>query len=253
MAGLALLLLLSGCQSGEQMRLARIASTAGAPPLAALLTPSPAPLPVFLDEFGGPLDPGWSWQDEDTSRWNLEGDGWLAIKGAEGSIVQGESQANILWRSLPGGSFEVSIHLASQPLFDSQRAGLLLYHDPQHYIALSQGYCSECVLGGTGVFLEYQLGSEHGRYSQRSSTTDLYLMLLDEPGIVSGFYAIQEGQWQHLASIPNSTVFQQVGLSVTSGHAGEQGDGLLGRFDYFRIALPQSLAPTPTPVPWPQA
>jgi hypothetical protein len=145
------------------------------------------------------------------------------------------------------------IHLKSQPLFDYQRAGLLLYQDVEHYIALSQGYCLQCLLGGNGIFLEYRLDEHRGKFTTASNASDLYLMLIIEEGAINAFYAIETGHWQHIASLKSDIHFERAALSVTNDTTSENGYDLIGMFDYFEIRRPTQIVPTPTPGSYQQA
>lgn len=202
---------------------------------------------IFRDDFNGQLNQAWTWQNEDTSRYKVHEDGWLEIIGGNESILAGERQTNLLWIALPEGNIEISIHLKSQPLFDFQRAGLLLYQDSNHYIVLSHGYCMQCVLGGSGIYLEYSLNGKHEKVTTASLANELYLMLIVEDGAVNAFYALEEAQWQHIASVKNDIRFERAALSVTNDTASNTGYDLIGMFDYFEIRSPTQIAPTPTP------
>jgi hypothetical protein len=223
------------------------------------------PLP-FRDDFNGSLQPGWILEEPDrgggseTRSWRFEEQGWLLIEGGRQEPGKQDDQVNTLWTELPSGAVEITVHLSSHPLSDSQRAGLLLYPEKHQglrpeagdFIFLSEGYCLGCVLGGSGVFLEYQLGAERGRYVHRSAEDDLYLKLILEEGLVSAYFAFEEGAWQHLASLSSPLQFHQAGLSIR-GDPLQQAAPLRGRFDYFEIRRPASMTPTATPAPFPQA
>ena len=204
--------------------------------------------PIFRDDFNGQLNPAWNWQNEDTSRYNLNDDGWLEITGGDEIILTDGQQTNLLWVTLPEDDFEIFIHLKSQPQFDFQRAGLLLYKDSEHYISLSRGYCMQCVLGGNGVFLVYNLNGSQGRYTAATDAVDMYLMLISRQGVVGTFYAVEWHHWQFLASLGNTTAFERVSLSVTNDSTWDDGYDVVGKFDYFEIRHPTQIVPTPTPI-----
>lgn len=206
----------------------------------------PSDIPIFRDDFNGQLNPAWTWQNEDASRHKM-GNGWLEITGGDESLLSDGQQTNLLWTSLPEGDFVVSVHLKAQPLFDYQRVGFLLFRDSKNYISLSHGHCMQCVLGGVGVFLEYNLNEIQGRFSAAIHTNDLRLMLIVEQGCVSAFYAVEENHWQHLASLENAINFEWVALNVTNNSKWDEGYDLVGMFDFFEIRRPTQIAPTPTP------
>lgn len=202
---------------------------------------------IFRDDFNDPLDSAWGWENEDVSRYRVTQDGWLKITGGNKSVLNGGKQSNLLWIALPGGRFEISIHLKAEPLFDYQRAGVLLYQDTDHFVNLNRGYCLQCVLGGNGIFLEYSLNDQHGRYVTAATASDLYLMLTVEKGAISAFFAVEGDQWQYIASLKSDIPFERAALSVTNDTAWNNGYDLIGMFDYFEIRSPTQIAPTPTP------
>lgn len=210
-------------------------------------TPTTPESVIFRDDFTDQLNPAWTWQNEDTSRHRVNKEGWLEITGGDESILAGGRQTNLLWIPLSEGDFVISVHLVSQPLFDFQRAGLLLYQDSEHYISLSRGYCMQCVLGGSGVFLEYSLDGNGGRYTSATNANDLYLMLVREREVVNAYYAVEAGQWQHIASLENEIRFERIVLSVTNDTAWNNGYDVVGMFDYLEIQRPAQLPPTPSP------
>ena len=204
-------------------------------------------MPTFRDDFSGQLNPDWKWQNEDASHYKVNEDGWLEITGGSENILADEQQTNLLWTSLPEGDFVISIHLKSQPLFDFQQAGILLSDDSGQYVSLSRGYCMQCVLGGSGVFLVYNLEGNRVRYASATDATDLYLMLIRVGGVISGFYATEAGQWRQVASLRNGSRFYHVGLSVTNDSTWNEGLDVIGIFDFFEIR--PSFHQKPTPIP----
>lgn len=208
---------------------------------------------IFRDDFTGQISPEWTWQNQDASRHKLNDDGWLEITGGDESILTDGQQANLLWIDLPKGDFEIMLHLKSQPLFDFQQAGFLLYQDAENYLTLNRGYCMECVLGGEGVFLEYSSNGNRGRFAAGVSASDLYLVLVVEQGVISAFYAIEEDQRQHLASLKNTFNFRRAALSVTNGSTWDEGYDIVGSFDFFEIRRPTHFTPKPTPIFFQQA
>ena len=103
----------------------------------------------------------------------------------------------------------------------------------------------QCILGGSGVFLEYNLNGSRGRYTAAADATDLYLMLVIEQGVVSSFHAVVAEQWQHLASLENDIHFKHVALSVTKESEWDNGYDIVGMFDFFEIRPSFHQEPTP--------
>jgi beta-xylosidase len=191
--------------------------------------------PVFRDDFdNGHLNSTWTWQNRNTSAYKII-DGWLEITGGSESILTGGEQPNLLWQTLPHGDFVIVIHISSQPLFDFQKTGLILFADTDNYISLSRGYCMKCVLGGSGIFLEHSLNGDRARAAVATDATDLFLMLIRTGGFISAFYSVEAEQWHVIKNIKTSILFEQVGLSVTNDSMLEFGYDVVGKFDFFEI------------------
>lgn len=105
----------------------------------------------------------------------------------------------------------------------------------------------ECVLGGSGVFLEYNLNGRRGRYSAATDATDLYLMLIRAHGVIGAFYSLEAGQWKNIANLEDDIPFERAGLSVTNDSRWEEGYDVIGEFDFFEIR--SSFHQTPMPLP----
>lgn len=202
---------------------------------------------VFYDDFQRQLNPAWTWENEDASRWQINSNGWLEITGGDASRALGAAQLNLLWMPAPQAEWTITTRLETQPLFDYQQAGLLLFDEAGRYLALSRGYCQECVLGGNGIFLEHNLTGERVRLAFPTEATDMYLMLIQTPDSIGAFYALQTGPWQSVANLQNSLPFERVGLSVTNDSRWEEGYDVIGKFDFFEIR--PSFHQTPPPLP----
>lgn len=235
--------LISGCQLASSVSSAENGSgtTAG------IFPSKMSAKTIFRDDFNGQISHAWTWHNEDTVHYKVNEDGWLEITGRDESTLIGGKQTNLLWTSLPEGNTEVVVRLKSQPLFDYQHAGLVLYEDPENYVFLNQGYCMQCILGGSGIFLEYRLNTHQGRFTTASSAGELHLMLLIEHGAVSAFFATETDEWQHIATLGSDIQFSRVGLAVTNDSTWDTGYDLIGMFDDFEIRRPTQIAPTPTP------
>jgi beta-xylosidase len=238
----------SGCQLASNVP----PSEDGHGTTAEVILTRPSEGTLFRDDFDGQLSPAWTWHNEDAAHYKLNEDGWLEITVGDENTLIGGKQANLLWTPLPEGNIEVLVHLKAQPLFDYQHAGLVLYEDPEHYVFLNQGYCMQCVLGGSGIFLEYRLNAHQGRFTTASSASDLYLLLLIEHGAVSAFFATKADEWQHIATLESDIQFTRVGLAVANDSTWDTGYDLIGLFDYFEIRRPTQIMPTPTPGLFPE-
>ena len=204
-------------------------------------TPSATGTPVgqvFRDDFSGRLAPGWTWEYEDPSRWSITPDGWLQIIGGDQSLLHDGTQSNLLWRDLPSGDFQVTVHVKADPTDDFQQATLYFYEDPSNYMAINRGFCSPCGTGGNGIYMEYKIGGGQGSYSAAVSATDLYLRLVSQDAVLSGYYALSPDDWTRLGRFGDYFAFKRVGLGVSNVDSQGINADLVGQFDYFEIDRP---------------
>jgi len=66
------------------------------------------------------------------------------------------------------------------------------------------------------------------------------LKLVNEGGSITGYYALQPGEWQRAGAFGNYYDFVSVGLGATNapGEEGPDGEDLIAYFDYFEISMP---------------
>jgi hypothetical protein len=186
---------------------------------------------IFRDDFTKELQPGWTWENEDKTKWEITDDGFLEIKGGHDSLITHNQQVNLLWHELPDEDFSVSVHLATDPRENFQQAAIFLYEDPQNYVTINRGYCGPC--GGSGFYMDYKIGGSKGTYRVSSTKTDVYLKLESKDKIISGFYATQPDKWIRLGRFGNFFSFKKVGLGVTNG--ADTKVKILGKYDWFEI------------------
>ncbi len=244
------MLFLASCQSGPsepdlvvEAQDPGPAPATGAPteipePTEAPLPPTYTPLPegvLFRDDFDGELQPGWEWDNEDTNKWEITDDGWLKIVGGADSLLGDGTQKNLLWRDLPSGDFEISVHLRANPSENFHQATIYIYENPDNYIAINRGYCDICETGGGGFYMEYKIDQAWGAYQMATDAEDIYLRMESNDKILSGYYATEEGQWERLGRFGDYFEFSKVGIGVTNIHAESI---VTGYFDYFEISLP---------------
>jgi hypothetical protein len=211
------------------------ATDAPSPSVAASETPVGQ---IFRDDFTDRLGPGWTWENQDPSRWTITPDGWLQIVGEDQSLLHDGTQTNLLWRDLPPGNFQVTIHLKANPTDDFQQATLYFYEDPANYMAINRGYCSPCGTGGNGIYMEYKIGGDQGSYNAAVTATDLYLRLVSQDGVLSGYYALSPDDWTRLGRFGNYFAFKRVGIGVSNVDSQGLNADLVGEFDYFEIDRP---------------
>lgn len=193
---------------------------------------------LFRDDFNSELAEGWTWQEENPSRWTITEDGWLQIIGEDSGLLAEGRQSNFLWRVLPGGDVEVTVHLIAAPIVNFQQATIYFYEDGNNYVAINRGFCDICETGGDGIYMEYKIHGKWGAYNVATDDTDLYLRLLIEDKIISGYYAIEYGQWERLGRFGDYFNFTKVGIGVTNLDINGIDADLVGLFDYFEIQRP---------------
>jgi len=194
---------------------------------------------IFRDDFTGALQPGWSWQHENAARWSITEDGWLQILGEDASLLSVQAQSNLLWHDLPVGDFVITVHLQAIPMADFHQAAIFIYEDPENYITINRGYCSFCLPGANGVYMDYKIGGAFGNYKVAVTATDLYLRLESTGETIAGYYALAPDQWQRVGRFGNYFAFNRGGIGVANVDAPPPDDvDLAGRFDYFEITRP---------------
>jgi regulation of enolase protein 1 (concanavalin A-like superfamily) len=200
--------------------------------------PTQTPLPenvLFRDDFNGPLQTGWEWENENPQMWGFTGDGWLRIKGESDSLLGQNYQNNLLWYPLPEGNFIVTVHLSTHPSQNFHQAAIFIYEDPKNYVTINRGYCDVCGTGGNGFYMDYKIGRDWGDYQAKTQANDVYLRLESNDMTITGYYATEPDQWQRLGRVGNYFQFKKVGIGVSNLGAGNM---VVGLYDYFEISRP---------------
>jgi regulation of enolase protein 1 (concanavalin A-like superfamily) len=211
-------------------------------------TAEPTPLPeglLFRDDFEGYLQPGWNWVNENPERWTFTQDGWLEIMGdnpafySKGAI----GISNFLSRDLPEGEFMITAHVKANPDENFQQAAIYIFEDQDNYVALNIGYCLPCSTQGPGFFMETFIDNNPGENAYQiprdPAVTDVYLRLVNQGGSLTGYYAIEPGNWQRVGAFGNYFDFKLVGLGTTNSSPGGIEHDIVSQFDYFEIAIPE--------------
>ncbi len=211
-------------------------------------TLEPTPLPeglLFRDDFEGYLQPGWSWNNEDTERWTFTKDSWLEIMGDNPAFYsEGEvGMINFLSRDLPEGEFMITAHIKANPTENFQQAAIYIFEDQDNYVALNIGYCQPCSTQGPGFFMETFIDNnpfqDAYQIPRDPAVTDVYLRLVNQGESLTGYYATEPGDWQRVGSFGNFFDFKLVGLGTTNSSPGAVEKNIIALFDYFEIATPE--------------
>ena len=207
--------------------------------------PEPTTLPdgiLFRDDFEGYFQPGWEWYNEDPEKWefvDIAGSNWLQLIGADG-------RTNFLLREAPTGDFVVTAHVIADPNEDFQQANIGVYQDFDNYIVLNIGFCSLCVDGGDGFYMETFIDNnpfqDAYKVHRDSEITDVYLKLVVEEGAsITSYYATPDKpeEWIKIGAFGHYFDFVSVGLGASNvlGEAEVEND-IDALCEYFKISEP---------------
>jgi len=215
-------------------------------------TIAPTSLPdgvLFRDDFEGTLQPGWSWLDEDPERWSFEefgGSNNLAIVADNPAFFNEGYQINTLARDVPAGEFAITAHIMTEPNENFKQANIFIFQDASNYIVLNIGFCDLCFGSGEGdgFFMETIIDNnpfgDAYAIPRNAEDKDVYLKLVNERGSITGYYALQPGEWQRAGAFGNYFDFVSVGIGASNavGEEGPNGEDLIAYFDYFEISKP---------------
>jgi beta-xylosidase len=166
---------------------------------AAVLAPGPF---TSTDSFDGPpLSRRWSWMNEDPTKWSL-----TALPGFL-RITTTEQNNNFLFRTRPAGQdWWIETKVLFTPSQNFQFAGLSIYQDDRHSIALHRafaapGACPHCA--GNAIYFDVNMGDD----------AQNFVLTPEAEGIIY-LRMVREGpQYRALAS-ENGTDWTQVGQVV---------------------------------------
>ena len=212
-------------------------------------TPTPTALPegiFFRDDFEGYLQPDWEWMNEvpeNLSFVEFNESEWLLILGDNpGSL---EEQKNTLMVQLPDGDFIITAHIIADPRQNFHQANIFIAEDLQNYIRLVFGFCETCLPESTGhgYFMETIIDENPSgdliTVPRNPEDQDIYLRLVNSSGMITGYYAVEFGNWQEIGSIENTFEFVDAGLGATNSVPDDQDvQNIEALFDYFEISEP---------------
>ncbi len=191
---------------------------------------------LFRDDFEKELQPGWIWENENKEKWTITDDGWLQIIGEDSSLFFSGYQSNLLYRDLPDGDYEVIIHAVLDPTEPNQSLNLMLYQDNDNYMEITRGYCGPCEKPGSGFFMDYKIAGSWGFYQQLADETDIYMKLVNQNKVISGYYAKEPDKWVSLGKLGNYYEFKKVGIGVTNSDGEHKVNAdLITRIDFIEI------------------
>ncbi len=192
------------------------------------------------DDFDLPeLGPGWSWVRPDPGRWSLDAQpGWLRLSTGDAILLGAGGDAPLLLQPATEGDFELQTRLAFSPQENFQFAGLIVYQDDDHFVALGRGACSfvpPCV--GDGVYLDNDEALLAGGAETIASGglpvgEAIDLQLVRRGNTYTGYWSADGETWTEVGSTMAAFTPQWVGLMATAGDA--EAEALVAAFDFFQ-------------------
>ncbi|MGM0386518.1 MAG: TIR domain-containing protein [Actinomycetota bacterium] len=170
------------------------------------------PVSEFFDQFSGPLDSDWVWENEDPEAWRLS-EGWLELDALPSPPIR-----NMLLRDAPSDSYTIHTRLHFRPTTDFQFAGIVLTgSDPQQdFLQFGRAYCDDVVCVGDGLYLDrfedgMLVGENHATTIEPVET--IYLTLDVNDGMATAFYSYDgERDWQVVGTEPWELGGMRIGL-----------------------------------------
>ena len=89
------------------------------------------------------------------------------------------------------------------------------------------------------TFIDNNPGENAYQIPRDPAVTDVYLRLVNQGGSLTGYYAIEPGNWQRVGAFGNYFDFKLVGLGTTNSSPGGVEHDIVSQFDYFEIAIPE--------------
>ena len=188
----------------------------------------------FKDDFIGQLAEGWTWLEEDPSKWSLSAvDGSLQILASDASFDGPYTPLNILLREAPTGNFEITTSVQFTPTSDFQFAGLVVLQDPKNVLQFGHAFCdvvNACV--GDGIYFDdFENGSVSGtNYAAPFHGKLIYLRLKRQGNTYTAYYSEDGENWIKLGE--HSRDFSQVRVGLVADQAST---GIPAVFDYFTM------------------
>jgi beta-xylosidase len=197
----------------------------------------PASIPTFdytrTEDFSSTtLDIGWSWINENTSKWSLtENPGYMRLYTYEDYV----GNQNVLVQPTPSTDFMITTRLMFTPAIDFQIAGLIIIQDNQNYLLLGRAYCDlpapNCV--GNGIYFdEFESGNFLDNFATETiSKNEAYLRILRDGTSYSGYYSENGTDWVLMGThtLGGSVSYPMVGITAGAGPE------IPADFDFFTL------------------
>ena len=201
-------------------------------PIATALIETPSD--VFQDDFDRQLAEGWTWLNENPSKWSLTNvSGALQLMVVDASFDGPALPSNILLREPPTGDFEITTSVRFEPTTNFQAAGLVVFLEQGNVIFLARAFCDvEGYCLGDGIYFdEYenaQIPDVSPQVSFREPVTYLRLQRIGNTYIA--FYSADGENWTKLGE--HARDFGQIRVGLVAAQSSAEIPAI---FDYFSI------------------
>jgi len=211
-------------------------------PIPSVTSAPPTELPIsaesFQDDFTGQLAEGWTWLEEDPTKWSLSAlDGSLQIMTSDASFDGPYLPLNILLRDALSGDFEISTALHFAPTSNFQSAGLVIFQGQGDVLQFSRAFCdvvNACV--GDGIYFDnFENGSVTGsNYHVAFHEPVIYLRLQREGNTYTSFYSEDGENW--IVTGEHVRDFSQIKVGLIAAQSQTEIPAI---FEYFKMDLLQ--------------
>jgi predicted amidohydrolase YtcJ len=209
---------------------------ASAQPTAVPATPSQS----YTDHFeAAVLDSGWSWVREKPDAWSLSGrPGWLFMDTAQGRMLFAGGDAPLLLRPVLEGDLQATVVLDMHPTQDFQSAGLILYQDDDHFVALSRAFCGAAACLGDGIYMDDDQRAMSGGFPDNAvgglpAEGPIYIKLVRQDTLITGYWSADGSNWTRVAETHADLPGARIGLYADNSHPG--GATVPAYFDDFSL------------------
>ena len=195
---------------------------------------------VWQDDFHTTvLDGRWSWVREDGANWSLTANpGSLRITTQQGGLIgPGGDGKNLLLQEVPIGDYTLETYMDFKPQEDFNFAGLLVYLDDDHFLALGRAYCTpsvKCV--GNGIYFDHESSGElkGSNFALPTTVKDkAYLRIVKHNQTYTGYYSEDGQAWVKVGSHTPRFEADQVGLVAHASAASTA--AIPADFNYFKL------------------
>jgi len=194
---------------------------------------------VFREDFEGRFDSDWAWTNAEDDQWNLtDNPGFLQVNLTRTSDVFEGGPDTLLQRRIEEDNFEITTRVLFEPGRNFQRAGLVIYEDPNNFVGLLRAYADVSGNPGNAIYFDHVSqdapgydDADYRNFSTRiADPSEVYLKLRREGNTYTGYYSL-DGQAWTLVGTHTSTI-DPVSYGILTGRSDQS---ISAEFDYFEM------------------